>query len=79
MHRTRYVLRGALTMRQLQAAEERNAAIPDLIFRVDRAGALLDFKPPGGNDPVLQGHGQVDGRLVDLLPEAAAEPIVAAL
>ena len=67
-HRVRYVLRGALTLRALDAAQARNAAmlqaIPDHLLTLAGDGRV----------PALQGppHEPAGPRIDDLLPPAAA-------
>lgn len=53
-HRVRYILRASRAMSELKLSEGRNraliSAMPDLILRLDRSGACLDYQL-GANNP----------------------------
>jgi PAS domain S-box-containing protein len=47
-------------------------AIPDLIFRMNKDGAIIDFKPAANNQPALP-EGEIVGKnIAHVLPEAAS-------
>ena len=47
-------------------------ALPDMLFRIDRAGVYLDCISPVGMSPLLSAEELIGKRLVDVLPAKAA-------
>lgn len=82
-YRARYVLRGAYTLRNLRAAEERNSAmlraIPDSIFRLDGAGTIIDFKAAVGIDGGIRPEKLIGRNINQVLPPSAATVFARAL
>jgi len=77
-HRVRYMLRARRSEAELRQSERRQrallAAIPDMMFRVDRAGRCLDFTGPLEITP-LASTDEIRGKpLAAFLPRRVVEP-----
>jgi diguanylate cyclase (GGDEF)-like protein/PAS domain S-box-containing protein len=82
-YRSHYVLRGARTLRALQRSERKFAAIvdalPDIQIHVGRDHSLLDVTAPPDFAPFLDMPRAVGRSIADLMPEAAAGQLIAAI
>ena len=82
-HRVKYLSRSYLSMRELRAANARNAAIldaiPDLMFELDIEGRYLDYHSPR-SELLAMAPAKFLGRTVsEVLPPSAAEVCMSAL
>jgi PAS domain S-box-containing protein len=82
-HRVRYLLRGYTAMRDLRAAEARNAAIlnaiPDLLFEVDIDGRYTDYRAPNPALLAAPAEDLVGKTIAEVLPPVAADVCMSAL
>ncbi len=82
-YRVRYLFRGYQALRDLQAAEARNAAIlhaiPDLLFEIDIDGCIIDHRSPKGQALAMLGPSPIGRSLADILPAPAAHTCLKAL
>jgi PAS domain S-box-containing protein len=82
-HRVRYLFRGHEAMRDLRAAEARNAAIlnaiPDLLFELDIDGRYIDYRAPHANLLAAPAETLIGKTVREVLPAAAAEVCMSAL
>lgn len=82
-HRVRYLFRGHQAMRDLRAAEARNAAIlnaiPDLLFELDIDGRYLDYRAPRTSLLAAPSDTLIGRTVHDVLPAAAAAVCMSAL
>ena len=82
-HRVRYLFRGHQAMRDLRAAEARNAAIlnaiPDLLFEVDIDGRYVDYRAPRQELLAAPATSLIGRTIAEVLPPAASEVCMAAL
>jgi DNA-binding response OmpR family regulator len=82
-HRVRYMLRASRSIGALQKSEAKNRAllnaVPDLMLRMSRTGALLEFKQ-AKTSPVLTLTEQDIGRsIAEVLPAGIAREIISAV
>jgi PAS domain S-box-containing protein len=82
-YRLRYLLRNYKAMRDLRAAEARNAAIlnamPDLLFEVDMEGRYIDYHSPR-TELLAAPVGSFIGKTIhETLPPTAAETCMSAM
>jgi diguanylate cyclase (GGDEF)-like protein/PAS domain S-box-containing protein len=82
-HRVRYLFRGYQALRDLQAAEARNAAIlnaiPDLLFEIDIDGLIIDYRSPKVHALALLAESPIGLSVTDILPPQAAQTCLQAL
>ena len=68
---------------KLRHSETRNRAIvsalPDLLFRLDAQGTVLDFQTGNPQDLLLPPSAFLNRRIADILPSTVAQPAMAAL
>jgi PAS domain S-box-containing protein len=82
-HRVRYLFRGHQAMRDLQAAEARNAAvlnaIPDLLFELDADGRYIDYRAPRADAIAVPAESLIGKTVHQVLPPRAAEACMRAI
>ncbi len=77
LQRVRYMLRASEAVEGLQRSEARNRALleamPDMMFRLDRGGRFLDFKPARGLEPVAAPAQFIGRSIAEVLPGPVSE------
>ena len=82
-HRIRYLFRSHQAMKELRAAEARNAAIlnaiPDLLFEIDIDGRYVDYRAPSSDLLAAPPELFLGKTVNEVLPAAAAQVCMTAL
>ena len=82
-HRIRYLFRSHQAMKELRAAEARNAAIlnaiPDLLFEIDIDGRYVDYRAPSSDLLAAPPELFLGKTVNEVLPAAAAQICMTAL